>query len=113
MTGSSIPATARSNRRGIISRRGHRLVFHESDTKSGIVLRSSDDKLNLSINETEMQIAVRSDGTIEIEATGDISVKCQANITIEATRELTLKGATVKIAGSGPVDIDGSPIQLN
>jgi hypothetical protein len=60
-----------------------------------------------------MQIAVRSDGTIEIEATGDISVKSQANVTIEATRELTLKGATVKIAGSGPVDIDGSPIQLN
>ena len=106
-------ATSKVNRRGIISRRGHRFAFHDSDSKSGILLRSSDDKLNLSINETEMKISVRSDGTIEIEATGDISVKSQANVTIEATSELTLKGATVKIAGSGPVDIDGSPIQLN
>ena len=93
------------NRRGIVSRKGHRLIFHDSDSKSGIVVRSSNDKLNVSINETEMQIAVRSDGTIEIEATGDISVKSQAdvtiksskNITIEASAQLTLKGATVAI----------------
>jgi phage protein D len=93
------------NRRGIVSRKGHRLIFHDSDSKSGIVLRSSNDKLNVSINETDLKIGVRSDGTIEIEATGDISVKSQAditiksskNITIEASAQLTLKGATVAI----------------
>ena len=99
---SSILDTGRVNRRGMISRSGHLMLFHDGASKSGIVLRSSDDKLNLSINETEMQIAVRSDGTIEIEATGDISVKSQSNITFEATRELTLKGAAVKIAGAVP-----------
>jgi len=67
----------------------------------------------VSINETQMQIAVRSDGTIEIESTGDINIKSQANVTIEATRQLTLKGATVTVSASGPVDIDGNPIQLN
>jgi uncharacterized protein involved in type VI secretion and phage assembly len=101
------------NRRGVVSRKGHRLVFHDSDSKSGIVLRSSNDKLNVSINETDLKIGVRSDGTIEIEATGNISVKSQADVTIEATKSLTLKGATVTISSSGPVDIDGSPIQLN
>jgi phage protein D len=85
------------NRRGIVSRKGHRLIFHDADQKSGIVLRSSNDKLNVSINETEMKIGVRSDGTIEIEATGNISVKSSAGISIEASGQLTLKGATVAI----------------
>jgi phage protein D len=111
--GDALVDNGKINRRGIVSRRGHRLVFHDADSKSGILVRTSDDKLNLSINETEMKIAIRSDGTIEIESTGDISVKSQANVTIEATRQLTLKGATVTISSSGPVDIDGSPIQLN
>ena len=85
--------------------KGHRLIFHDSDSKSGIVIRSSNDKLNVSINETDLKIGVRSDGTIEIEATGNISVKTDAditiksskNITIEASAQLTLKGATVAI----------------
>ena len=93
------------NRRGIVSRKGHRFIFHDSDSKSGIVLRSSNDKLNVSINETDLEIGIRSDGTIEIEATGNISVKTDAditiksskNITIEASAQLTLKGATVAI----------------
>lgn len=103
----------RVKRRGIVSRKGHRLIFHDADEKSGILVRSSDDKLNVSINETEMLIGVRSDGTIEIEATGDISVKSSANVSIEAGAQLTLKGAVVTISSSGPVDIDGTPIQLN
>jgi phage protein D len=95
----------KGNRRGIVSRKGHRLIFHDSDSKSGILLRSGNDKLNLSINETDLKIGVRSDGTIEIEATGNISIKSDAdvsvksskNITIEAGAQLTLKGATVAI----------------
>jgi phage protein D len=111
--GDALVDNGKVKRRGVVSRKGHRLIFHDSDTKSGIVLRSSNDKLNVSINETDLKIGVRSDGTIEIEATGNISVKSQADVTIEATKSLTLKGATVTISSSGPVDIDGSPIQLN
>lgn len=103
--GDSLTDNGKVVRRGIVSRKGHRLIFHDGDSKSGIVIRSSNDKLNFSINETDMKIGVRSDGTIEIEATGDIDVKADGNITlksaknitIEASAQLVLKGATVAI----------------
>jgi phage protein D len=103
--GDALTDNGKVNRRGIVSRKGHRLVFHDGASKSGVLVRTSDDKLNLSINETDMKIAVRSDGTIEIEATGNIEIKSSADITIKATKnlnieasaQLTLKGATVAI----------------
>jgi phage protein D len=100
-------------RRGIVSRRGHRLVFFDADGDAGIALLSSNDALKIALKETATEIHVKSDGTIVIEASGDISLKGSANVTVEAGAGLTLKGATVTISGSGPVDIDGSPIQLN
>jgi phage protein D len=111
--GDGLVDNGKVRRRGIVSRRGHRLVFHDAADKSGVILRSGDDHLNISINETEMTIGLRSDGTIVIEATGDISVKSAANVTVEAGAQLTLNGATVSVTSSGPVDIDGTPIQLN
>jgi uncharacterized protein (DUF2345 family) len=96
-----------------VSRRGHRLVFFDADGDAGIALLSSNDALKIALKETATEIHVKSDGTIVIEASGDISLKGSANVTVEAGAGLTLKGATVTISGSGPVDIDGSPIQLN
>ena len=100
-------------RRGIVSRRGHRLIFFDADGDAGIALLSSNDALKIALKETATEIHVKSDGTIVIEATGDISLKGSANVTVEASAGLTLKGATVTISSSGPVDIDGTPIQLN
>lgn len=100
-------------RRGIVSRRGHRLVFLEADGDAGIALLSSNDALKIALKETATEIHVKSDGTIVIEASGDINLKGSANVTVEAGAGLTLKGATVTISSSGPVDIDGTPIQLN
>jgi phage protein D/phage baseplate assembly protein gpV len=100
-------------RRGFVSRKGHRFVFLDGDGDAGIALLTSNDSLRIALKESATEIHVASDGTIVIESKGDLKIKGDANVTIEAGTGLTLKGATVTIKGSGPVDIDGSPIQLN
>ncbi len=102
------------NRRGIVSRRGHRFVLFDGQGDSGIALLTSDDRLSIALHETGTEIHVRSDGTILIEGTRDITVKSSANVSVEASGTLTLKGqGGVTITSSGVVDIDGSVIQLN
>jgi len=101
-------------RRGIVSRRGHRVVLFDADGDSGIALLSSDDTLKIALKETATEIHVKSDGTILIEGTRDITVKGSANVSVEASGTLTLKGqGGVTINSSGVVDVDGSLIQLN
>jgi uncharacterized protein involved in type VI secretion and phage assembly len=101
-------------RRGIVSRRGHRVVLFDADGDSGIALLSSDDTLKIALKETATEIHVKSDGTILIEGTRDITVKGSANVSVEASGTLTLKGqGGVTINSGGVVDVDGSLIQLN
>ena len=100
-------------RRGFVSRQGHRFVFLDGDGDAGIALLTSNDKLKIALKESATEIHVKSDGTILIESTGDLTIKGSANVSVEAGAKLTLKGATVTVSASGPVDIDGTPIQLN
>jgi phage protein D len=106
--------TGAVKRRGIVSRRGHRVLLFDADGDSGIALLSSDDKLRIALKETGTEIHVTSDGTILVESTRDITVKGSANVSVEASGTLTLKGqGGVTINSSGVVDVDGSLIQLN
>jgi uncharacterized protein (DUF2345 family) len=89
------------------------MVFLDGDGDEGIAILSAKDKLKIALKESATEIHVKSDGTILIESTGALTIKGSADVSIEAGAGLTLKGATVTIKGSGPVDIDGSPIQLN
>jgi uncharacterized protein involved in type VI secretion and phage assembly len=100
-------------RRGFMSRKGHRLVFLDGAGDTGIALLTSNNGLKIALKESATEIHVKSDGTILIESTGNLTIKGAANIDVEASGKLTLKGATVAISASGPVDIDGTPIQLN
>jgi uncharacterized protein involved in type VI secretion and phage assembly len=100
-------------RRGFVSRKGHRLVFLDGPGDAGIALLTSNNGLKIALKESDTEIHVKSDGTILIESTGNLKIKGSANIDVEASGKLTLKGATVAISASGPVDIDGTPIQLN
>jgi uncharacterized protein involved in type VI secretion and phage assembly len=100
-------------RRGFVSRKGHRFVFLDGDGDAGIALLTSNDSLKIALKESATEIHVKSDGTILIESTGNLTIKGSANVSVEAGAQLTLKGATVTVSASGPVDIDGTPIQLN
>jgi uncharacterized protein involved in type VI secretion and phage assembly len=101
-------------RRGIVSRSGHKMVFFDDASQSGIGLLSGDGSLRISINQTGAQVKVHSDGTIEVRSIGDMTLKADGNLTIKAGANLELEGgANVKLKGGGIVDIDGSLIQLN
>ena len=111
--GDSLFDNGKVKRRGFVSRKGHRFAFLDAEGDAGIALLTSDDKLKIALKESDVEIHVKSDGTILIESTGDLTIKGSANVNVEATGKLTLKGASVTISASGPVDIDGTPIQLN
>jgi phage protein D len=112
--GDALFNNGRVNRRGLISRKGHRFVFFDEAGDSGIALLSSDSKLRIALKESDSEIHVYGDGRIVIEATRGLDIKCDQNISIEASGQLTLKGARgMKVESGGVVDIDGSVIQLN
>jgi len=101
-------------RRGIVSRLGHRIVFMDDDSQSGVCLLSGDDSLRLALKQSDRTITVHSDGSISITSGGEIAIDAGGDMTISAAGSLTLKGqAGVAISSSGTVDIDGAMIELN
>jgi phage protein D len=106
-------STGGVRRRGFVSKLGHCLVFFDDDSASGIALLSADRGLRLALDKTRTTIHVASNGKVEIEADGDVTIKAGASLKLQAAAKLELKGAQVSISGDGPVEVKGSPIQLN
>jgi phage protein D len=101
-------------RRGLISRLGHRLVFLDDDSQSGVSLISGDDSLRLALKQSDSTITVHSDGTIAITSGGTVTIESDADVSISAAGSLSLEGQRgVSISSSATVDIDGTMIELN
>jgi uncharacterized protein involved in type VI secretion and phage assembly len=85
--------------RGIWSRNGHELSFHD-DEGEGIILRANDGQksaaVTLSLNSTDRKLVVMSTGDVEVRADRNVLLK-GAKVSIEADGELALKGATIKL----------------
>lgn len=96
--GDSLFDNGKVKRRGFVSRRGHRFVFFDDESKSGIALLTSDGKVRLALKETGTEVHLVCEGKVTIEAKGDLSLTSKAN---------------VKIEGGGTVEIKGSLIKLN
>jgi uncharacterized protein involved in type VI secretion and phage assembly len=93
-------------RTGFVSRKGHKFVFFEDSSKSGIALITSDGKVKISLNE--------SNSEIHIECQGKVLIKSQGDMNIESAGSLTLKGdGGVKVNSSGTVEVKGSQVKLN
>jgi uncharacterized protein (DUF2345 family) len=93
-------------RRGFISKQGHKLIFLDDDTKSGVVLATADDGLRIALKETGTTIRINSRGQVEIEAQGNVSIKAQARLELSA-------GAGITIDGGPTVEIKGGLVKLN
>jgi uncharacterized protein involved in type VI secretion and phage assembly len=93
-------------RTGFVSRKGHKFVFFEDSSKSGIALITSDRKIKISLNESNSQIHIECQGKVVIESQGDMN--------LETAGSLTLKGdGGVKVNSSGTVEVKGSQVKLN
>src|SRR5262249_23575704 len=80
-------------RRGTVSRKGHRLVFLDDASKSGIALITSNGDIRISLNETKNEVHVYCKGKVRIEAQDEISIKSQQKVSIEG-QQLELKGSS-------------------
>lgn len=111
--GDGLVSDGKVKRSGFVSRKGHRLVFFDDDSKSGIALISSDNKVRVALKQTGPEIRIYCEGKVTIESQGDMKLSSQGNISVEATNTLELKGQTVKVDGAAEVDVTGGMIKLN
>jgi uncharacterized protein involved in type VI secretion and phage assembly len=111
-------------RRGFTSRLGHQFIMFDDASKSGIAFISSDGNLKISLNETNSEIHISSQGKIHLECQQDLIMESQGNlklsaqqgITLEAQNALDLKGMTASLKSTSPqitIDAGASKIELN
>lgn len=107
-------ASGAVKRRGFVSKLGHRLVFLDDDSKSGVALVSADNSLKIALNQTATTIKVAADGSVEIRGSQQVTIASDGAVSIEAGSTLKLKGsAGVTIDGGPQVAVSGSVIKLN
>jgi uncharacterized protein (DUF2345 family) len=112
--GDGIFDNGKVKRRGIVSRKGHRVVLFDDAGKSGIALISSDGKLRVSLNETGGEIHVYCQGKIRLEAQGDLVLSSKQNVDIQAQSQLKLQGqAGASLKSSAQVEINGGLVKIN
>jgi phage protein D len=102
-------------RRGFVSRSGHMMVFFDDDSsQSGVALMSADNKLRISLNQSDAQLIMHSDGKITIRSTGDLKLDAGGNLTIEAGGSLQIKASgSGELNSSGTMTIKGATVNVN
>ncbi len=101
-------------RRGLVSRRGHRVVLFDDPGKSGIALITSNGNLRVSLNETTNEIHLYCQGKISLEAQGDLTLSSQQNVTVQAQSRLNLQGqAGASLKSSAEVEVQGGLVKIN
>ncbi|MEO5941504.1 MAG: VgrG-related protein [Candidatus Limnocylindrales bacterium] len=86
--------------RGIYSRNGHQITFHDADDHGGIVLRAVDggqsSVVSIVLNALDKKLSIQCSGAVDITADGEVSLR-GSKVTIQADGEMVLKGATIKL----------------
>lgn len=112
--GDGLVDNGKVKRRGFVSRKGHRVILLDDDSKSGIALITSNGKLKIALNESKNEIHISCQGEIKLEAQGNLTLSSQQNVSIQAQSQLELKGqAGAKLESSAQVEVSGALIKLN
>ena len=107
-------------RRAFVSRTGMLVEFLESPDGEQLTVSTHGGKQKVSlVQKPDAGIEILSEGPVKITAKKDVSVTTSTgevvikgkNVTVEATTGLNLKGATVKITGSGSAEAEGTERQ--
>jgi uncharacterized protein involved in type VI secretion and phage assembly len=93
-------------RNGFVSRKGHKFVFFEDQSKSGIALITSDGKIKLSLNETNSEVHIECQGKVLIKSEGDMNLESGGSLTIKGDRG-------VKVNSGAEIEIKGQQVKLN
>lgn len=102
------------NRRGIVSKAGHALIFFDADGDAGIALMSGDKSVKLSLNQTSTTIKLSSNGVVEIDAKSDMNLTASGNVTIKSQGNISLQSdGGIDIHAGNTVEVKGSQILLN
>ena len=97
-------------RRGFISRKGHQFIFFDDASKSGMAFISSDGKLKISLNETNSEIHISSQGKVHVESQQDMTLESQANLNLKASQGIKLDaGNTLDLKAGAGATLDGGP----
>ncbi|HTW06341.1 MAG TPA: VgrG-related protein, partial [Acidimicrobiales bacterium] len=108
-------------RRGLISKRGHALIFFDDPSDDGAVLMTGDHNLRLSLNAGTTTVKITSSGEVKIDSQQDVTISSQAGITLDAQGSLTMQGdsvsisaqSSVSLSANADVSVAGNPIKLN
>jgi uncharacterized protein involved in type VI secretion and phage assembly len=93
-------------RNGFVSRKGHKFVFFEDKSKSGIALITSDGNIKLSLNETNSEVHIECQGKVLITSEGDMNLESGGSLTIKGDRG-------VKVNSGAAIEIKGQQVKLN
>lgn len=112
--GEGLVDNGKVRRRGVVSRRGHRIVLLDDESKSGIALLTSDGDLRIALNESKGEIHIQCRGKVRIEAKGDLALSAGQNLSLQAQGQLELKGnGGAKLESGAIVEVSGALIKLN
>ena len=106
--GSGLFDNGKVKRRGFISRKGHQFIFFDDPNKAGIAFISSDGNLKISLNETNSEIHISSQGKVHVESQQDMTLESQANLNLKAQQGIKLEaGSSLDLKGTSGATIDG------
>lgn len=113
--GTGLVKGGKVERRGFISKKGHKIVFLDGDAKSGVMLATVGNGFRIALNDKPgMTIRIVSKGKVEIQAQQDVKIDAKANVSITAAAKMDLKAtAGLTIDGGPQVVIKGAVIKLN
>jgi uncharacterized protein involved in type VI secretion and phage assembly len=108
--GSGLFDNGKVKRRGFISRKGHKFIFFDDANKAGIAFISSDGNLKISLNETNKEVHISSQGKVHVESQKDMTIESQGNLSLKASQGIKLDaGNALDLKGGSGATLDGGP----
>jgi len=90
--------------------RRHVPVVFDDPNKSGVAFISSDGNLKISLNETNSEIHISSQGKVHIECQQDMTLESQGNLKLSAQQGISLEAQTnLDLKGNAGATLDGGP----
>ncbi len=109
-------------RRGIRTRSGHQIVLIDTEGEEAIEITSGDEKTSIVLDQGNGEIAIKSDGQIQIISDRKLKMKAGGDVAISARGALSLKSvgdasiesdANLELIAGGQVNVSGAVINLN